>query len=334
MPFATPTRFLAGVLVLATATSLGPPAHAQQAPNPLIIRTQEKTGALEILDGATPVLVYHDQMEPEPPGAMDRIAPAARKYAVPRCDYIHPLYGLRGETLTDDWANDHPHHRGLYWAWPEVDWRGQRGDLHALQHVFARPSGKVQTATGNDFVEIRSEHQWRWEDGTAIVREEATVRAYRRTEPGRAIDLVFRFTALGDDVQVARRGQRHYGGLNLRLAKTQDLKLTPLTDPAGSQPRAAWAHYSGIPQTGKTVVGLTILQSTLNPEYPGDWVQFPNLPWLQPTFPTAGARYTITKDRPLELRFRLWIHDQAAAPDILRKLWNEYNASNTERKSS
>ena len=67
---------------------------------------------------------------------------ALRIYARARSDYIHPLFGLEGETLTKDWSTDHPHHRGIYWAWPEVDWRGQRGDLHALQHVFARPTGK------------------------------------------------------------------------------------------------------------------------------------------------------------------------------------------------
>ncbi len=36
-------------------------------------------------------------------------------YAVPRSDYIHPLYGLEGEMLTRDWPEGgHPHHQGHF----------------------------------------------------------------------------------------------------------------------------------------------------------------------------------------------------------------------------
>ena len=65
-------------------------------------------------------------------------------YAVPRSNYIHPVYGLSGEMLTRDWSKDHPHHRGIYWAWPEVEFGKKLGDLHALQIVFARPTGKIK----------------------------------------------------------------------------------------------------------------------------------------------------------------------------------------------
>ena len=108
---------------------------------------------------------------------------------MPRSDYIHPLYGLHGEVLTDDWVADHPHHRGIYWAWPEVDWQGKRGDLHALQEVFARPTGKIESSQGADFAQIEAENKWHFGDGPAIVREIAILRAWRQTDVGRAIDL-------------------------------------------------------------------------------------------------------------------------------------------------
>src|SRR5690606_17767632 len=37
-----------------------------------------------------------------------------------RSNYIHPLYGLDGEVLTQDFPEDHPHHRGVFWTWPVV----------------------------------------------------------------------------------------------------------------------------------------------------------------------------------------------------------------------
>lgn len=318
-----------GSLLLALNVALAgtQPACGGESENGLTIRMLPETGAIEILDRATPVLRYQDQIVSEPAGLRERLAPASRQYAVPRCDYIHPLYGLAGEVLTEDWSADHPHHRGLYWAWPEVDWRGKRGDLHALQHVLARPAEKARAVSEKHTVAIQAKHTWQWEDGTPIVLEEATIRVHRRTEPGRAIDLALRFTALGDDVQVARRGTNGYGGLNLRLTKLQNLKMSVLTDPPGTQPRGAWAHLTGVPPKSPSAIGLTILQSADNPEYPGDWVQKPYLPWLQPTFPTSGTRFAIGKNRPLELHYRLWIHDKTVTPETFRALCAQYQTS-------
>ena len=80
------------------------------------------------------------------------------------------------------------------------------------------------------------------------------------------------------------------------------------------------------------MVGLTILQSPRNPDYPGDWVQYPEISWVQPTFPAAGTRYTITKNRPLELRYRLWIHEGRLEADALKTLWSAYNAEQPDSK--
>ena len=45
--------------------------------------------------------------------------------------YIHPLYGLSGEQLTDDFPSDHYHHHGVFWTWPHVMVHGQQHDLWA-----------------------------------------------------------------------------------------------------------------------------------------------------------------------------------------------------------
>ena len=37
-----------------------------------------------------------------------------------RSNYIHPLYALDGEVLTEDFPEDHPHHRGIFWAWHQL----------------------------------------------------------------------------------------------------------------------------------------------------------------------------------------------------------------------
>jgi hypothetical protein len=233
---------------------------------------------------------------------------------------------LDGEALTLDWSLDHPHHRGVYWAWPEVDYRGQRGDLHALQRVFARPTGKIAVRHEPGAVEIEAENHWLWDDKTPIVREAATIRVHRAGAYGRHIDLKLVFTALGDDVAIARRGATAYGGLNLRFSPIGKLDLVKHIDPEAAAPRRAWADAVGERAGGKGPSGVAILPRATNPAYPDDWIDFPALPWLQPAFPSPGVRWVLKKDTPLVLEYRLWVHRGGKQPDaVYREQWEAYN---------
>ena len=174
------------------------------AGEPLMQATRDwHTGQIVVTEGKKPVLQYNYLTQQPPEGFVASVAPGNRRYARARSNYIHPLYGPHGEVLTHDWSQDHPHHRGIYWAWPEVDWRGQRGDLHALQRVFARPTGNITLQNGDTCARIEAENRWIWEDETPIVREVATFCVHRSGDHGRYIDLVFRFEALDDDVALA-----------------------------------------------------------------------------------------------------------------------------------
>jgi len=268
----------------------------------------------------------------EPGALLDQIKPADRLYARARSDYIHPLFGLRGEALTRDWPLDHPHHRGIYWAWPEVDWRGERGDLHALQKVFARPVGRCFTQSGPVFAELIAENLWKWEDAEPIVQERAVIRAYRATEAGRVLDLEFQFTALREPVLLARRGTDKYGGLNLRFAPVEGQQIATRLDPSNAEPRMAWAEIAGRFGGASEPAGVVILQHISNPRYPGDWVQFPKLNWLQPTFPTAGERWELKPGCPLVLRYRLWLHpDGPASEERCAGHWRAYQSALTPK---
>jgi len=289
-------------------------------------RQDSASGQIDISQNGKPVLRYNYKTI-EPGAVLDKVTPANRIYARARSDYIHPLCGLQGEVLTRDWSPDHPHHRGIYWAWPEVDFGTNRGDLHALQKVFARPTGKIRLQSGPDYAEIEAENLWQWEDREPIVREQAIIRAHRATEQGRVIDLAFRFVALKDGVTLARRGTEHYGGLNIRMATPASQDITVHTDPSNAVPRRAWSDLSGVFAGASAPSGLTVFQYQGNIDYPGDWVQYPNLSWCQPTFPATGTRYALRRDQPLVLRYRLFVH-AGVRPDDQRaaKLWDDMHA--------
>jgi hypothetical protein len=284
------------------------------------------TGQIVVKDGNDLVLKYNYQLVCPPEGLVASVAKDNRRYARARSNYIHPLYGPHGEELTYDWSKDHPHHRGIYWAWPEVDWHGERGDLHALQRVWARPTGNISFKIKGTCAEIIAENRWFWEDETPIVREVTTIRAHQTSNHGRYIDLIFSFEALEDDVALARRGTNAYGGLNIRMSPIKDIQLIHHADPVPVSPRRAWSDSIGVRQGGTKSVGFAVLEKITNPDYPGDWVQYPNLPWFQPAFPAQGTRHILTQGKPLVLQYRLWIREQKETSEAqYAEQWRLYN---------
>lgn len=286
----------------------------------LAVRHDKAAGSYTVQARGGPVLRYNFGTVPVPAGVRG-------KYAVARGNYVHPLYGPAGEELTKDYSRDHPHHRGIYWAWPEVYYAGQKRDLHALQGVFARPVGMAPIQQGPVLARLEAVNLWKWGDKEPIVKETAIIRAFAAGPSGRCVDFEFHFTALVDGVSIARRGQSHYGGLNIRCSARKDRKISYHNDPAGAKIRRSWGRIVGVPPKGKGPVGITILQHAANPGYPGDWQPYPKIDWLQPTFPAKGTKHLLSRDKPLVLKYRLWVHPGEATDKALADLWSAYNAA-------
>ncbi len=275
-------------------------------------------------------IYYEEYLKSHPEYPKDTAVTSAI-YAIPRSDYIHPLYGLNGEMLTNDWPDTgHPHHRGIFWAWPEVQYGSKRGDIYALQTIFARPTGNLKLVSGPVFAEINAENLWMWEDEKPIVREHAIIRVYRASSDDRIIDLTINLQALEDSVTIATRFTNTYGGLNIRMQTPESQDISYFTDEKNSEPLRAWSDFNGIFKGNSSTSGLMVLQHKGNPEYPGVWRDYPNLAWVQPTFPTPDTRFQLSTNQALTLRFRLIIHSGGKPNvDVSKKYWDAYNSSST-----
>ncbi|MDR2644183.1 MAG: PmoA family protein [Planctomycetaceae bacterium] len=297
------------------------------------VKTNSETGQWLILENEKPVLQYNYKTVPIPEGYWDKVKDSKyiRTYAVPRSNYIHPLYDLDGEPITKDWSNDHPHHRGIYWGLPEIGYKNELGDLHALQKVFARPTDKIETVTENGQLKLVAENVWKWEDKEPIVREQLTIIVFPVDKNGRKINLDFRFESLVDEVTLARRGTQHYGGLNTRMLPLKEFKIgsfygnekeNETTIPKQEQPTWVYGSWKNPKSDGSTE--LTIFEKATNPDYPGDLIQYPDLNWFQPAFPKKGTRYTLKKDQPLILRYQLWIHNASDNNNAKKESWKNF----------
>jgi hypothetical protein len=76
--------------------------------------------------------------------------------------------------------------------------------------------------------------------------------------------------------------------------------------------RAAWIDYSGPVAPGEQdgaprINGISVMDHPGNPGHPVQWhVRADG--WMGASFTRSGS-FTIKKDAPLTLKYRLWIHD-------------------------
>src|SRR5687768_7013453 len=91
------TALLALVTLAVAAPAQGPPA----------LKAVTTDDGVWLQEGDTRVLFYQRR-------------PKAKDGKHARANYVHPLLDLDGEPLTEDFPADHPHHRGVFWAWHQV----------------------------------------------------------------------------------------------------------------------------------------------------------------------------------------------------------------------
>src|SRR6185503_6680409 len=163
-----------------------------------------------------PVLVYNHGLiaRPEMPGARARAC------------YFHPLYGLDGEVLTDDFPKDHLYHRGMYWAWPHIKINDQDYELWTahgeLKQTFCRWLVKEADASGAKLV---VENGW-FVGVKQLVREEVRVEVYPASAASRAIDVELRWTPINQSLTLSGAEGKSYGGFNFRFAPRTKTVIT------------------------------------------------------------------------------------------------------------
>ena len=159
-----------------------------------------------------------------------------------RACYIHPLWGLDGEVLTDDFPDDHYHHHGIFWAWPYVGVNGKEYDMWTSDAVTPKFVRWISREASPEAAVLGVENGWFIGDGKVMI-ERLRIRAHKAADGMRAIDLEFEWTPVDAPVSLRGRGGKSYGGLTVRFQNlprqdvtitvpsgrtTGDLKNTPL----------------------------------------------------------------------------------------------------------
>ena len=226
-----------------------------------------------------------------------------------RSCYVHPLFGLDGEVLTDDFPHDHLHHRGVAMMWPRVRIGDQSVDQWHLAGIRTRNEGLDLQADGATAV-LTATNIWTLTDGTVAARETTVWRVHPSDAEGQAIDVESTITAGSRPVTLrGAASPKGYGGHVIRLAPRTDGRITTdrgAIDADCDRRPFRWADYSGTFDDAAGPSGITMMPAPSGPDYPPAWQLRPygvlGIAW------PGLASHTIACDSTISLGYRLWIH--------------------------
>jgi hypothetical protein len=262
---------------------------------------------------------------------------------------FHPINTPSGERITALAPDDHPHHRGLYLAWHDSEFRTptnpeRRGPTSPLYGwnitkadfwgwgAFAPRDGRIIQTTDVSLasasaeraqLEIRND----WIVGKRKLLDEATTAVVAEREGVYVIDLTFRLAPVVEYVL----NRQSFSGFNLQARKDGESHYTDasgqvtLRDPHYSAPElnwpgAPWYGYVIALKNGKTV-GAAVIDHPANP--PSTWHNSRTLWMLNPNIAALGP-ITIRPESPLVLRYRVVAHDGPTPTALVQKLSDEW----------
>ena len=272
--------------------------------------------SLALFEGERPVFVYNH-------GVIHKSGvPADRS----RSSYIHPLYGLDGEILTDDFPVDHYHHRGLLWAWPHVRIGDAEYDLWMLKGIEQRFVRWLARDTIDDRATLGIENGWFVGD-RKVVAEQVWIRAAPSGEDERVLDIEFTWIPLNDPITLQGAEGKSYGGLTLRFAPRTD---TVITTPLGqgkedlSITPLPWADFSARFDHRAEASGAAIFVAPDHPDSPPEWLTR-HYGALCLGWPGVKSK-TFQPGETIRCRYRIWIHRGAPSQADVAQAYRAYQS--------
>lgn len=258
-----------------------------------------------------------------------------------RSGYIHPVYSPSGKEVTGDYAEDHKHQHGLFFAWTKTKFEKRKTEfwnqkLEAGRISFSRVvpvSGK--NVSGREKCQILVEQLW--EDITApggpkpVLKETWKITAHDAGGERFVFDIESAQWLVGEKPLFIEK--YHYGGMAIR---GNDQWLDPdkdATPPArmltsdglgrieGNHSRPGWVAMEG-PIDGKKA-GVAVLSHPSNFRFP-QWARLhPNKPYFV-FAPMVEEPFQITAAKPYVSRYRYVVWDGEITAEELDSRWEKY----------
>lgn len=265
--------------------------------------------SLELSENGKPVLVYN----------FGGILAAGAPEATRRSTYLHPVYAPDGTGLTDDFNRDHPHHRGIFWAWESVTFDGQTDDIWTVKGFRQQFVRWMARETNGPVARLAVENGW-FAGERKFVKEEVEILIHPTAKNRRQLDFTLSFEATEKPVIIAGAPGRRkgYGGFAFRTAprdggikKTRIHTDKGICEKNGVMARHSWAEIRGTFQGKKEAIRIEDDRS--NPGYPNNgWLLRHAFALLNVSYPGLEL-FTLLPGQPLVLKYRVTLSSGKAA---------------------
>ena len=240
------------------------------------------------------------------------------------------MYSLNEKILTEDLPEDHPYHRGIFWAWHQIVLDNKKiADGWISENISWKPI-KVKVKKRKEKVILQSEMIWNarlaQDNPRAILKENTKIRVHKSTGQYRAIDFDIHLFALVDSLKIGGSDAKGYGGFCLRLKLPKDISfisnntaVAPMETAVNAGP---WMDFTGsfdgalMPKTG---VAVFCGQPTGDQQ---SWILRKEASMQNIPYP-GRTPITLSK-KGWRLKYRIIIHNGDVSNDDLEKLYQQY----------
>lgn len=248
-----------------------------------------------------------------------------------RAGYIHPLYGLDEEILTEDFPEDHLHHRGIFWAWHQMlvagEAVGDSWDCQAFHWEVVQAKGKAKK---NQAI-LDTKVFWRPKVADQItkniIKETTKISVYATQQEYRIIDFDIKLTSLVDQLSLGGSDdEKGYGGFSIRLKLPSDLTFLSGSGAVTPQETAvdagAWLDFIGTFDQGRPS-GLAIFSHPLNPGNPQLWILRSSGSMQNAVYP-GRVPVVMPNGSSWRLRYRIVIHQKGLTAVKIEEMYQDY----------
>jgi hypothetical protein len=240
-------------------------------------------------------------------------------------NYIHPLYGISGDTLTEEFPPDHPYHRGIFWTWHQLYADGKSIGDGWINEGISQDVVSVKTEAGKDRAQINTGVMWKsaiLPEGKPFMEEHTTITVHKLTSDIRRIDFSITLKALVPALQIGGSADaKGYGGFCARIKLPDGIVFTSENGPVTPQElqikAGPWMDFS------TSSVGMTILCHPATPGYPEPWILRQKGSMQNVVFP-GQEMISLPMDKPVTLHYRILVHRGDASTINIPELQSEY----------
>lgn len=267
------------------------------------IHMMVKEGGFLFMEGKDSIFFYQKSMKD-------------KDGAYGRCNYIHPLYGESNVRLTEDFPADHPHQRGIFWAWHQILINGKPvGDGWELKNFVQKVTDIeffLKEGNGN----FRSVIEWKsplWKSGSeAYLRENVHIVIHPEKANYRHIDFEIKLNALTEGLTLGGSDdEKGYGGFSARLKLPsyvtfygEEGKVEPLNTAVEAGP---YVKIEGSFLKSGKKGGVVIHSDPKNPAPATRWILRQSASMQNAAYP-GRQPVPIEKGNPLILKYSLNIY--------------------------